>query len=91
MVRNNSPSEQLVGRWMRMRAMCSITRAPIFIRRPRRMSAGHTPARIGSARHLLDGWARANLSMSAVEWLCNKARVHRRNFTCDRRGIILDQ
>src|ERR1700759_2779890 len=32
-VRNNAPSGQLVGSWTRMRAMCSITRAPILIRR----------------------------------------------------------
>jgi hypothetical protein len=53
------------------------------------VSRPHSPARIGAA--LLDGWARANLSMSAVEWLCNKAVVHRRNITCDRRGVIIDQ
>src|SRR5271168_2871421 len=34
-VRNNVPSGQLVGSWTRMRAMCSITRAPILIRRSR--------------------------------------------------------
>ena len=33
--RNNAPSGQLVGSWTRMRAMCSITRAPILIRRCR--------------------------------------------------------
>jgi hypothetical protein len=33
--RNNARSGQLVGSWMRMRAMCSITRAPILIRRSR--------------------------------------------------------
>jgi hypothetical protein len=34
-VRNNAASGQLVGSWTRMRAMCSITRAPILIRRSR--------------------------------------------------------
>jgi hypothetical protein len=34
-VRNNAASGQLVGRWTRMRAMRSITRAPILIRRSR--------------------------------------------------------
>src|SRR6267154_5165801 len=34
-VRNSAPSGQLVGSWMRMRARCSITRAPILIRRSR--------------------------------------------------------
>src|ERR1700722_10069620 len=33
--RNNARSGQLVGSWTRMRAMCSITRAPILIRRSR--------------------------------------------------------
>jgi len=32
MVRNTAASGQLVGSWTRMRAMCSITRAPILIR-----------------------------------------------------------
>jgi len=35
MARNNAPSGQLVGNWTRMRAMCSMTRAPILIRRSR--------------------------------------------------------
>jgi hypothetical protein len=35
-VRNNAPSGQLVGSWTRMRAMCSIKRAPILIRRSHR-------------------------------------------------------
>src|SRR4030088_1906754 len=34
-VRNNAPSGQLVGSWTRMRAVCSIPRAPILIRRSR--------------------------------------------------------
>src|SRR5207302_4952144 len=34
-VRNSALSGQLVGSWTRMRAMCSITRAPILIRRSR--------------------------------------------------------
>src|SRR5258708_3714954 len=33
--RNSRPSGQLVGNWIRMRARCSITRAPILIRRSR--------------------------------------------------------
>lgn len=42
-VRNSARSGQLVGSWMRMRAMCSITRAPILIRRSR-MVANSQPA-----------------------------------------------
>jgi SOS response associated peptidase (SRAP) len=33
--RNSAPSGQLVGNWTRMRAICSITRAPILTRRSR--------------------------------------------------------
>ena len=33
--RNSARSGHDVGRWMRMRATCSITRAPIFMRRSR--------------------------------------------------------
>ena len=42
-VRNNAPSGQLVGSWTRMRAICSITRAPILIRRSR-IVANSAPA-----------------------------------------------
>jgi hypothetical protein len=34
-VRNSAPSGQLASKWMRMRAACSMTRAPILIRRSR--------------------------------------------------------
>src|SRR5579859_4612818 len=34
-MRNSAPSGQLVGNWMRMRASCSMMRAPILIRRSR--------------------------------------------------------
>ena len=40
-VRNSAPSGQLVGSWTRMRAMCSITRAPILIRRSRMVANSH--------------------------------------------------
>src|SRR5579872_3380092 len=34
-MRNSAPCGQLVGNWMRMRAACSMMRAPILIRRSR--------------------------------------------------------
>ena len=39
--RDNAPSGQLVGSWMRMRAMCTITRAPILMRRCRIVANSH--------------------------------------------------
>ena len=41
MSRNNAPSVQLVGSWMRMRAVCSIMRAPILMSRCRILANSH--------------------------------------------------
>src|ERR1700719_62992 len=53
--RNSAPSGQLVGNWTRMRAICSITRAPILISRSRSVANSQRASGLAvgslSARH----------------------------------------
>jgi hypothetical protein len=67
-VRNSAPSGQLVGNWMRMRAACSMMRAPILIRRSRMVANSALCERAG----LRNGGAHGVHQQNAAVWKASR-------------------
>ena len=77
--RNNAPCGQLVGSWMWMRAKCSITRAPILIRRrgwwrtPLLCRSHEEKARThGSFTYRARSWTRPRKVVAQLECSCSR-------------------